>query len=55
MNWHYFACNSCNTTVRTPIDYPDTTFTCAACGSAFFHEISKAEYDKARMEAPTPK
>lgn len=51
MNWHHFACNRCNATLRTPIDNPNTHFACAACGFIFFHEISKSEYDKAKREA----
>ena len=51
MNWHYYACNRCNATLRTPIDNPDKHFVCAACDHSFFHEITKEDYDKARRDA----
>ena len=47
MDWHYFACNRCNKTIRTTIDNPDEHITCFQCGYKHFHEISNIEYAKA--------
>jgi ribosomal protein L37E len=55
MNWHHFACNRCNATLRTPIDNPNSHFVCASCDHRFFHEITKDDYDKERKRAPFPK
>ena len=50
MNWHYFACNRCGITFRTTVDNPDLNIKCANCEYDIFHEITKAEYEKARRE-----
>ncbi|AJP62045.1 hypothetical protein [ANMV-1 virus] len=48
MNWHYYVCNFCNETLRTPIDNPSKHLVCASCDNSNFREITKKEYDDAR-------
>jgi hypothetical protein len=50
MNWHYYACDRCSATLRTPIDNPSNHLFCATCDYTLFHEITKEDYDKARGE-----
>jgi hypothetical protein len=54
MIWHYYSCNRCNYTFRTPIDNPDYHVKCANCDYELFHEISKDDYDKARRIIKPP-
>jgi len=48
--YFYFACNRCLHTVRTIVDNPDIHTKCSNCGFEYFHELTKKEYDQARLE-----
>lgn len=47
-DYYYFACNECQAPLRSIVNNPSGHVKCSTCGNLFYHEISKAEYDRVK-------